>query len=63
MWGRRERRQNAIRSGFSGIYHKAGKAGGTAFSAHSRLYCRREFGYQAAAGVTLPPYLTRREPR
>jgi hypothetical protein len=28
----------------------------------SWLYCRREFGYQAARGVTLAPHLTLREP-
>ena len=46
--GRRECRANAIRSGFAGIYHKATGPGRAAFSAHSWLYCRREFGYQAS---------------
>src|SRR5262245_15961646 len=45
---RREWRVNAIRSGFAGIYHKVTGSGRAAFSAHSWLYCRREFGYQAS---------------
>src|SRR5262245_5096239 len=45
---RRKWRANAIRSGFGGIYHKATQPGWAAFSAHSWLYCRREFGYQAS---------------
>ena len=35
---------------------------GTAYSGPSWLYCRAEFSYQAALGVTLPPYFARREP-
>src|SRR6185437_16578226 len=33
-----------------------------AFSGHSWLYCRPEFGDQAAVRVTLPPYFATTEP-